>query len=63
MCAELNPTDCHRSLICDYLKLNGFIVHHLLKPGAVIEHQAHPDARLKDNTISYAGNTQIELNL
>ena len=31
MCAELHPTTCHRSLISDYLTLNGQSVIHLVE--------------------------------
>ena len=63
MCAEMNPSGCHRSFICDYLTLNGVTVHHLIDPGKVIYHRLHPDARLVETTVIYEGNTQMELDL
>ena len=42
MCAESNPSDCHRSDIADWLVAHGERVIHLLDPG---EQQEHP-ARL-----------------
>ena len=63
MCAELNPAGCHRSLISDYLTLNGVTVHHLIDRGKVLDHAAHPDARLLDSAIIYDPSAQIELDL
>ena len=63
MCAEMNPSGCHRSLLCDHLTLNGVTVHHLIAPDKLIEHRLHPDARLVETTVIYEGNTQMELDL
>jgi uncharacterized protein (DUF488 family) len=40
MCAESNPSDCHRSFIADWLIANGERVVHLLGPGEQREHPA-----------------------
>ena len=39
MCAESNPSECHRSFIADWLVARGERVTHLLDLG---RHQAHP---------------------
>jgi uncharacterized protein (DUF488 family) len=38
MCAETEPSDCHRSHIADWLVANGRRVVHLLKPGECRDH-------------------------
>lgn len=63
MCAEVNPAGCHRSLISDYLTLNGVAVHHLIESGKDIDHTVHPDARLVGSAVLYDRSTQIELDL
>ena len=40
MCAESNPSDCHRSFIADWLVTNGERVMHLLDLGRQQEHPA-----------------------
>jgi uncharacterized protein (DUF488 family) len=40
MCAESNPSDCHRSYISDWLVAHGERVTHLLDPGRRQEHPA-----------------------
>jgi uncharacterized protein (DUF488 family) len=40
MCAERNPSDCHRSYIADWLVAHGERVMHLLDLGARQEHSA-----------------------
>ena len=63
MCAELRPTCCHRSLISDYLTLNGTTVHHLIEPGTVIDHCVHPQARLDGECVIYDRRTQLNFDL
>jgi uncharacterized protein (DUF488 family) len=38
MCAESNPSDCHRSFIADWLVAHGDRVTHLLDLGKRLEH-------------------------
>ena len=38
MCAESNPSDCHRSFIADWLVTHGECVTHLLNVGSQQEH-------------------------
>ncbi|HUQ76599.1 MAG TPA: DUF488 domain-containing protein [Burkholderiales bacterium] len=40
MCAETDPSDCHRSHISDWLVAQGERVLHLIKPGEEREHAA-----------------------
>jgi len=40
MCAESNPSDCHRSFIADWLVAHGERVMHLLDRGRQQEHPA-----------------------
>jgi uncharacterized protein (DUF488 family) len=40
MCAESNPSDCHRSFIADWLVAHGERVVHLLELGSQQEHPA-----------------------
>jgi len=46
LCAEADPTRCHRQLIADVLAARGARVVHLLGPGQVQAHVLHPAARL-----------------
>ena len=46
MCAESNPTDCHRSHIAGWLVAHGCKVVHLLAPGRTLEHALHPQEEL-----------------
>jgi uncharacterized protein (DUF488 family) len=49
MCAEKRPAQCHRSLISDYLVMQGCHVMHLLDKGEAHEHQL--DARLRRESV------------
>jgi uncharacterized protein (DUF488 family) len=40
MCAESNPSECHRSFIADWLVAHGHAVTHLLDLGRQREHPA-----------------------
>ena len=40
MCAESNPTECHRAFIADWLVAHGHRIVHLLEPGKQREHPA-----------------------
>ncbi len=48
LCAERLPQDCHRSLIADFVGLQGARVLHLINPGEIIAHQLTPAARARD---------------
>ncbi len=61
LCAERDPGHCHRSLIADWLVLQGCPVHHLLEAGQQRPHQPHPAVRVRAGRIIYDGGTQLEL--
>ncbi len=50
MCAEKDPTQCHRSLIADHLTLNGWRILHLLDAHSSCGHCLHPKARVQENS-------------
>lgn len=45
LCAEAQPTRCHRQLIADALAARGLAVQHLLAPGRAETHVLNPRAR------------------
>jgi uncharacterized protein (DUF488 family) len=53
LCAERDPAHCHRSLIADYLTLQGVRVVHLLGPGESHEHLLSPHARRESADLVY----------
>ncbi len=61
MCAEREPLECHRSLIADYLLLEGVQVLHLIAPGEVREHQLRVEARRESATLVYDRQVQASL--
>lgn len=56
LCAERLPEDCHRSLIADYLTLQGARVLHLIGSGETREHQLRPEARRESGQLIYDRN-------
>lgn len=61
MCAEAQPSKCHRQLLADALTLKGLRVVHLLEPGRAQDHVLHPRARPAADGIVYPGRGQLEL--
>lgn len=53
MCAEAVWWRCHRSLISDYLKVQGIKVDHILAAGKSEEHPFTSAARIVNGTLSY----------
>lgn len=53
LCAERDPTQCHRSLIADYLTLQGVRVVHLIAPGETREHALSPAVRRESAALVY----------
>lgn len=53
LCAERDPAHCHRSLIADYLTLQGVRVVHLIGPGVSREHLLSPHARRESADLVY----------
>lgn len=62
MCAEALWWQCHRGLIADFLKANGWKVIHILSPTKLEEHPFTSAARLEEGRLSYRS-TEPELNL
>jgi uncharacterized protein (DUF488 family) len=63
MCAEREPSQCHRSMIADYLSLRGWPIIHLLAPQQSSNHSLNPLARSEDNTPIYDLLDQEQLDL
>ncbi len=53
MCAERDPSRCHRSLIADYLSLQGIQVLHLIDSRVSRVHQLNPLARQVGDCLIY----------
>lgn len=63
LCAEREPLNCHRSLIADYLTLQGMEVLHLIEPGETRAHQLRPEVRRESLRLIYDRNTTAALPL
>ncbi|MGH9873848.1 MAG: DUF488 family protein [Pyrinomonadaceae bacterium] len=55
MCAEALWWRCHRSLIADFLKADGFLVTHIIDSKKTEAHPYTAAARIVDGQLSYAG--------
>ncbi len=55
LCAERDPSNCHRGLISDWLLANGHEVIHLIEPREQHRHVLNPDAVVVDGLIEYSG--------
>lgn len=53
MCAEAVWWKCHRSLVSDYLKLQGWMVMHIMSSGKATEHNYTKPARIIDDQLKY----------
>ena len=63
MCAERLPQRCHRSLIADYLTLQGLHVFHLIDGDGKREHQLSPELRRESARLVYDRQTQTTIDL
>ena len=63
LCAERQPEHCHRSLIADYLVLNGALVVHLIDFAEQRVHRLRPEARRESATLIYDRHCSFSLNL
>jgi uncharacterized protein (DUF488 family) len=63
LCAERDPLHCHRSLIADYLILQGVDVVHLLEQAESQPHQLRPEARRESQQLVYDRFATAELPL
>src|SRR5262245_56416412 len=53
LCAEKDPSHCHRRFLCDALVTRGADVVHLVEAGLEIEHALHPRAILENGRLTY----------
>ena len=53
MCSEAVWWRCHRSLVSDLLKLNGWNVYHIMEIGKAEEHTYTQPAKIIDGKLSY----------
>ena len=53
MCAEADPSHCHRLYLSDRLTADGFEVIHILKPEETRVHRLTPEARIVDGRLVY----------
>lgn len=63
LCAERDPLQCHRSLLADYLALQGAEVLHLIDMGETRVHQLRPEARRESQQLIYDRHTTAALPL
>ncbi len=54
MCSEAVWWSCHRSLVSDFLKCNGWTVHHIMAVGKSTEHPYTSPARLVNGKLLYS---------
>jgi len=62
MCAEKNASQCHRSLISDYLTLKNIIVTHLIDETNNAIHQLSSQARTESSKLIYDRNVTGSFN-
>lgn len=60
LCAERDPAQCHRSLIADWLTLQGVQIVHLLAPGESRPHLLSRHARRESTELVYDRTDRIE---
>jgi uncharacterized protein (DUF488 family) len=53
MCSEAVWWRCHRSMVSDYLKLNGWKVMHIMTIGKATEHPYRAPARIVNGELNY----------
>lgn len=63
MCAETLPQKCHRSLLADYVLMQGMETIHILDSHLTTVHQLSPLARVSQNRIIYNRNQPIPMEL
>lgn len=59
MCSEALWWRCHRSLVSDYLKLNGWKVFHIMDVEKSTEHTYTSPAKIIDGKLTYGENTLL----
>ena len=55
MCSEAVWWKCHRSMISDYLKLNGWAVLHIMDKTKAEEHPYTQVAKIVNGELDYSG--------
>ena len=63
MCAETLPQKCHRSLLADYLLMQGMETVHILDGHRTTVHQLSPLATVSQNRIIYNRTQPIQMEL
>ena len=53
MGSDLRPEQCHRSLIADYLALQGMTILHIIDAGVIAEHYLRSEARKESAALIY----------
>jgi len=61
MCAERDPSQCHRNMIADYLSLKHWQVVHIINHDKVLHHHINPLVRCQNQTLIYDQLTQEQL--
>lgn len=60
MCAEAVWWRCHRSLVSDFLKANGWKVQHIMAAGKSQEHSYTSPARIVNGQVRYSDDTLFD---
>ena len=63
MCAETLPQKCHRSILSDYLLVQGFKVIHILDSQRTLSHQLSPLATVIESRLIYNRSEPQQLEL
>jgi uncharacterized protein (DUF488 family) len=63
LCAERLPEHCHRSLVADYLTVQGARVVHLIDPGVQTAHRVNARLHVEAGTLIYDRGSQQGLRL
>ena len=63
MCAETLPQKCHRSLLADYLLMQGIETIHILDSRRTAVHQLSPLAKVSKNRIIYNQTQPVQMEL
>jgi uncharacterized protein (DUF488 family) len=59
MCSEAVWWSCHRSMVSDYLKLNGWLVHHIMEVNKATEHTYTQPAKIVNGKLFYGEQTLL----
>lgn len=59
MCSEAVWWSCHRSMVSDYLKLNGWLVHHIMEVNKATEHPYTKPAKIVNGELFYGEQTLL----